>query len=273
MPSSHPILCGSIAAHPSKVGQAIHNAMYRYLGLEYTYVAFGITDSAAAANAIRTLGIRGVGVTMPHKVTVMPHLDQIDPIAAEIGAVNTIVNDDGQLTGFNVDWLGAVRALEERGVDIAGQRAFVIGAGGAARAVAFGLRHRGAKVSVFNRTAEKARALAEDLKLEFGGSLDQLSSHFDILVHTTSAGYITQPGINIVPEHLLEPGKTIMDIVAEPLPTPLQTQALAAGCLTIPGYRMRLHQAAAQFEMYTHRTPPLEEMERVLLKAMGLTTP
>jgi shikimate dehydrogenase len=87
--SSFPILCGSIASHPSKVGQAIHNAMYKHLGLEFVYVAFGIEDSADAAAAIRTLGIRGVGVTMPHKVTIMPFLDRIDGIALEIGAVNT----------------------------------------------------------------------------------------------------------------------------------------------------------------------------------------
>ena len=265
---SHPVLCGSIASHPSKVGQAIHNAAYQHLGLPYVYVAFGITDSAAAAAAIRTLGVRGVGVTMPHKVTIMPHLDRVDPVAQEIGAVNTIVNDSGVLTGHNVDWLGAMRALEERAVPIAGTRAFVIGAGGAARAVAFGLRERGASVSVFNRTPDKARALADSLGVGFGGGLDALSSDYDILVHATSAGYVSQPGVCVVPERVLEPGKAVMDIVAEPIPSPLQERALAAGCVTIPGYRMRLHQAAAQFEMYTGQEAPLEVMERVLLEAM-----
>jgi shikimate dehydrogenase len=268
--NSHPVLCGSIASHPSKVGQAIHNAMYKHLGLEFVYVAFGIADSKAAAEAIRTLGIRGVGVTMPHKVTIMPFLDRIDPIALEIGAVNTIVNDDGILTGHNVDWLGAMRALEEKGVVISGKRAFVVGAGGAARAVAFGLKRLGASVSIFNRTLEKARALADGLGVDFGGDLAALSSEYDILVHTTSAGYVSQPGVCIIPESILEPGKVVMDVVAEPLPSPLQVLAEAAGCITIPGYRMRLHQAAAQFEMYTGQVPPLEVMERVLLETMGL---
>jgi shikimate dehydrogenase len=155
-------------------------------------------------------------------------------------------------------------------VVISGKRAFVVGAGGAARAVAFGLKRLGASVSIFNRTPEKARGLAESLGVNFGGDLTQLSSDYDILVHTTSAGYVSQPGICIIPESILEPGKVVMDVVAEPLPSPLQTLAKSAGCLTIPGYRMRLHQAAAQFEMYTGQTPPLEVMERVLLEAMGL---
>jgi shikimate dehydrogenase len=268
--NSNPVLCGSIASHPSKVGQAIHNAMYKHLGLEFVYVAFGIADSKAAAEAIRTLGIRGAGVTMPHKVTIMPFLDRIDPIAIEIGAVNTIVNTDGILKGYNVDWLGAMRALEEKDVVISGKRAFVVGAGGAARAVAFGLKRFGASVSIFNRTPEKAQALAEGLSVSFGGNLAALSSEYDILVHTTSAGYVSQPGVCIIPESILGPGKVIMDVVAEPLLSPLQRLAEAAGCITVPGYRMRLHQAAAQFEMYTGKAPPLEIMERVLLEAMGL---
>jgi shikimate dehydrogenase len=145
---------------------------------------------------------------MPHKVTIMPHLDRIDPVALEIGAVNTVINDDGVLSGFNVDWLGAMRALEEGGVHIAGKRAYVIGAGGAARAVAFGLRERGAaSVSTFNCTPDKAYALADSLGLTCGGGLDALLSGYDILVHTTSAGYVSQPGVCIVPERILEPGK------------------------------------------------------------------
>jgi shikimate dehydrogenase len=268
---SHPILCGSIASHPSKVGQAIHNAMYEHLNLEYCYVAFGTEDSGAAAAAMRALGIRGFGVTMPHKVTIMPYLDRIDPVAQEIGAVNTIVNDDGVLIGYNVDWLGAMRAIEETGVIIDGKQAFVVGAGGAARAIAFGLKRRGASVTIFNRTPERARALAESLGVHFGGDLSALSVEYDILVHATSAGYVSQPGLCIIPIEILMAGKVVMDVVAEPLPTPLQSKARSMGCAVVPGYRMRLHQAAAQFELYTGHAPPLAAMEDALLEAMGLS--
>jgi shikimate dehydrogenase len=267
---SFPILCGSIASHPSRVGQAVHNAMFKHLKLEFAYVAFGIDDVAGAVAAMRSLGIRGYGVTMPHKVTIMEFLDSIDPIAQEVGAVNTVVNDNGVLTGYNLDWLGAVLALEEQGIDLAGKKAFVIGAGGAARAVAFGLKKRGAAVSLFNRTVDRARVLAIELGVQLGGDLNALSSDYDLLVHTTSAGYVSQPEVCIVPENILLPGKIIMDVVAEPLETPLLVLARAKSCTVIPGYRMRLHQAAAQFELYTGQQPPLEVMERVLLEAMGL---
>jgi shikimate dehydrogenase len=266
---SFPILCGSIASHPSRVGQAIHNAMFKQLELDYTYVAFGIEDVGAAIAAMRTLGIRGFGVTMPHKVTIMKFLDVIDPVAYEIGAVNTVVNDNGVLTGYNLDWLGAMLALEEH-VNLARKRAFVIGAGGAARAVAFGLKRRGATVVIFNRTPEHGQKLATDLGVEFGGDLAVLSGDYDILVHTTSAGYVSQPGVCIVPESILSKDKIVMDVVAEPLETPLLQLAKSKACTCIPGYRMRLHQAAAQFEMYTGQIPPLYLMESALLEAMGL---
>jgi shikimate dehydrogenase len=248
---SFPMLCGSIASHPSRVGQAVHNAVFKHLELEFSYVAFGIDDVAGAVAAMRSLGIRGYGVTMPHKVSIMEHLDHLDPIAQEVGAVNTVVNDNGVLTGYNLDWLGAVLALEEQGINLAGKKAFVIGAGGAARAVAFGLKKRGAEVSIFNRTVDRARELATELGVQFGGDLNALSSDYDVLVHTTSAGYVSQPGICIVPENILLPGRIVMDVVAEPLSTPLLQKANSSGCMTIPGYRMRLHQAAAQFELYT----------------------
>ncbi len=267
---SFPILCGSIASHPSRVGQAVHNAVFKHLKLEFTYVAFGIDDVAGAVDAMRSLGIRGYGVTMPHKVTIMEYLDHLDPIAQEVGAVNTVVNEAGVLTGYNLDWLGAVLALEEKDIDLADKKAFVIGAGGAARAVAFGLKKRGAKVSIFNRTAQRAQDLATELGVTLGGDLNALSSDYDVLVHTTSAGYVSQPGVCIVPEHILLPGKIIMDVVAEPLETPLLLLARAKSCTAIAGYRMRLHQAAAQFELYTGQKPPLEVMESALLEAMGL---
>jgi shikimate dehydrogenase len=264
------MLCGSIASHPSRVGQAVHNAMFKHLKLEFSYVAFGIDDVAGAVAAMRNLGIRGYGVTMPHKVSIMEHLNSIDPVALEIGAVNTVVNDNGVLTGYNLDWLGAVLALEEQGVNLSGKHAFVIGAGGAARAVAFGLKKRGAQVHIFNRTPERARDLATELGVQFGGDLNALSSDYDVLVHTTSAGYVSQPGVCVVPDQILLPGKIVMDVVAEPLSTPLLEKANSSGCMTIPGYRMRLHQAAAQFELYTSHKPPLEVMEIMLLEAMGL---
>ncbi|MGB8417509.1 shikimate dehydrogenase family protein, partial [Paraburkholderia sp.] len=113
MPHSIPTLCGSLAGQPFTFNVKVHNAAYRALGVDYTFVSFGIEDVAGAINAMRTLGIRGLNVTMPHKQAVIPYLDALDETAREIGAVNTIDNRDGHLTGYNTDCAGAVRALEE----------------------------------------------------------------------------------------------------------------------------------------------------------------
>ena len=272
---SYPILCGSIAGKPSKIGPRIHRACYEYLGLDYTYVAFGIDEDAnSALQAMKTLGIRGLGVTMPFKVQVLPYLDEIDPVAEAIGAVNTIVNDNGRLIGHNLDWLGAVRAVEEQ-TTIAGKRVIIVGAGGGSRAVAYGMKHEGAaQVEIFNRTHGKAEKLATELGCEFGGNLDALqrTQDYDILIHTTSVGYQNVPATECaVPRGILRSGKVVLDIVSEPLETLLIRWAREAGCTAIPGYRMRLHQAHLQFELYTERQVPLEVLEKALLKEMGLS--
>jgi shikimate dehydrogenase len=269
---SYPVLCGSIAGRPSQVGAQIHRAGYQYLDLDYTYVAFGVDDAEPALLAMRTLGIRGLGVTMPFKEKVLPYLDEIDPMAGEIGAVNTIVNDNGKLIGHNVDWLGAVRAIEEQ-TTIAGKRVIVVGAGGAARAIACGMKHEGAsEVEIFNRTPEKAQRLAMELDCQFGGGLDALqgTADYDILIQATSVGYHNVPPTDcIVPRNMLKPGKVVLDIVAEPTETLLIKWASEAGCSPIPGWRMRLYQAHLQFQLYTERELPLDVLEKALLKAMG----
>ncbi|WP_437886395.1 shikimate dehydrogenase family protein [Sorangium sp. So ce307] len=148
-----------MSRHPVSTGAAMHLAGYRALGLDFTYIPFAVTDVEGATRGMRALGIRGLGVSMPYKQAVIPLLDEIDPVAARIGAVNTIVNDEGRLRGYNTDWIGAVRALEEV-TQLGGARVLLLGAGGAARAVAFGLAERGAAITIANRDLEKARQLA-----------------------------------------------------------------------------------------------------------------
>ncbi len=272
-PQSHPVLCGSIAGKPSHIGVQMHRAGYEHLGLDFTYVAFGVEDARSALAAMRTLGIRGFGVTMPFKIEALPYLDEIDPMAKTIGAVNTIVNDAGRLIGYNTDWLGAVRAIEERAT-IAGKNVIVVGAGGAARAVACGMQHeKAAQVAIFNRSAEKAETLARDLGCRFGGDLDALEDvgDFDLLIHATSVGYRNSPPTDcIVPRGILQPGRVVLDIVSEPAETLLVRWAREAGCTAIPGSRMRLHQAHLQFGLYTERDLPIEVLEKAMFQAMGL---
>jgi hypothetical protein len=144
-------------------------ANYRALGVDYTFVCFGIEDARGGVQAMRTLGIRGRNVTMPHKQAVIPHLDALDDTAREIGAVNTINNLDGHLTGYNTDCIGAIKAIKEAS-SLDGRRVALLGAGGAARAIAWGMRRAGATVTVFNRTAERGQALAYEFGMRFGGA-------------------------------------------------------------------------------------------------------
>ena len=273
MPDSSPILCGSIAARPGRFGVAMHNAAYRAAGLNFVYVAFGTQDTGGAVVAVRALGIRGLGVTMPHKVRIMDHLDIVDDTAQAIGAVNTVVNDDGQLTGYNVDWIGAVRALEER-TPLAGRRAAVIGAGGGARSIVYGLVRHGCRVTVYNRTESSGRALASDLGAAFGGPPADLADDapYDLLAHATPVGFHA-PEDMLVPEAALQPGMIVFDAVPIPVETRLLRTAAARGCVTIAGVRMQIHQAACQFALYTGREPDFTAMEAALLEAIGESSP
>jgi shikimate 5-dehydrogenase len=156
-------LCGSIARRPGSLGAAMHNAGHRALGLDFVYAPFQVTDVAGALGGMRALGIRGFGVSHPHKLAVIPLLDEVDGVARRIGAVNTVVNTAGRLAGHNTDWIGAVRAIEEVR-PLASTRVLLLGAGGAARAIAFRARERGAAIVICNRDDAKARALAHDVE-------------------------------------------------------------------------------------------------------------
>jgi shikimate dehydrogenase len=270
--SSKPVLCGSIAGRPGRFGVAMHTAAYRALDLDYVYVAFGTEDTAGAVAAMRALGVRGLGVTMPHKRRIAEHLDAIDDEARAIGAVNTVVNDAGRLTGYNVDWIGAVRAFREVLVDVSAARVAVIGAGGGARAIVYGLLREGARVTLFNRGEASGRATAEYFEVDFGGRPGALlpAAPFDLIAHATPVGF-DDPEATLLPVAALRPGTVVFDAVTMPSETRLLREAKAKGCRTISGVRMQLHQAACQFELYTGLAPELAVMEEALRTTMDRT--
>ena len=264
MSTSLPTLCGSMAAHPYRLAVEVHNAAYRVLGIDYTFVYFGISDPQEAVRAIRALGIRGMNVSMPFKSAVMPYLDRIDAAAKAIGAVNTIDNKEGVLTGYNTDFIGAVRALQEV-TDLTGKRAALLGAGGAGRAIGYGLVSAGATVDVYNRSIAKAEKLAEDLRLNVGGTLEQFSNAagYDLLVNSTSIGFKAPDESPVHRDHLGDI-PVVMDAVFIPLQTRLLREAQSCGCTVVAGVRMLLHQACGQVERYTGHSAPLEVMEGVI---------
>lgn len=261
------VLCGSLSRWAVTLGAAMHEAGYRALGLDWRYVPFEIDEARLgdALSAMRTLGIRGFGVSMPFKLLVAARLDKLEPTAGRIGAVNTIVNDEGTLVGHNTDWLGAVRALEEAR-SLAGARVLVLGAGGAARAVAFGLRERGAFVSLSNRTHARALELGGELGVDVvAWEHRERLQEFDVLVNASSLGMNTIDPASPVSENALHGDLVVMDIVYKPRDTELIRAGKKRASMTIDGGRMLLHQAAAQFELYTQSPAPLQAMNAALL--------
>lgn len=245
-----------------------HNGALRRLGLNGVYLAFEVTHLAEAVQGIRGLGIRGVSVTIPYKTEVIPFLDQLEEVAAKIQAVNTIANEKGKLIGYNTDWRGALEALEEK-VDLTDKRVFLLGAGGAARAIAFGLKERGCRVTIFNRSGEKADALAKELGFVHRPLSELGKPDADVVVNATSVGMHPTGEQSPFPPEALRQGMTVMDIVYRPLRTRLLRDAEERGCRTIDGLAMLARQGAAQIEIWTGKRPDLEEIKRDLRGALG----
>jgi shikimate dehydrogenase len=256
---------------------AIHNAAFQKLGLNFIYLAWKVEAIGDAVKGLRALGnFRGASVTIPHKVTVLPYLDEVEATARHIGAINTIVAENGKLLGINTDAIGALRALRERKAPMDGAPVTILGSGGAARAIAFALaaeagisrlhllgvderERRQLALEVMQRTAVRV----DDAFLD-EQSLKAALSETAVLIHCTPIGMAPQTGASCVPAHLLHPGLTVMDIVYNPRETKLLGDAKAAGCRSISGLEMFLNQAAAQFERWTGRLAPIEVMRAVL---------
>lgn len=269
-------LCGSLSLHPVGLGAAMHRAGYAALGLDYAYVPFGITSARlpAAIEAMRALDLRGLGVSMPFKLEVVPLLDALDADAERIGACNTVVNDGGRLTGYNTDAPGALAALREV-MEPRGAQVVVLGAGGAARAIVVGLALADASVTVVNRDESRAAALAaaasaatgRRVDAETGGGASALS-RADALVNATSVG-MRASGLRLpVDAARLRPSLVVMDAVYDPTETPLVGAARQVGAPVVHGGRMLLHQAAKQFELYTGEPAPLAAMDAALRAAL-----
>jgi shikimate dehydrogenase len=271
-------LCG-LLGNPvdHSLSPLIHNAAFQKLGLNFVYLAFKVEDLDGAVRGIRALGnLRGFSVTIPHKVAIIPFLDEVEQTARHIGSVNTIVVDGDRLTGYNTDASGAVRALEQAGVTLQGARILMLGSGGAARAIAFalGAGKRVGALTILGIVEKERSALVKDLRdrtdlrAEEGPITDDrlqaAIARSDILIHCTPTGMHPKVDETCVPARLLNPRLTVMDIVYNPRETRLLREAAAAGCRTIPGLEMFLNQAVGQFELWTGQTAPSDVMRAVL---------
>ncbi len=245
---------------------AMHNAAFTHLNLNKIYVPFEVHDATAALHGARTLGVKGLSITIPHKQAVIPLLDEIDPVAEKIGAVNTIKIEQGLITGSNTDWLGANRSLEEI-TDLADKKVLLLGAGGAARAIGFGLLEAGADLTLASRTKTSGQRLAAGLNCPWLPLANAKDYRGNILINATSVGMNPQAELSPFPAASLSCFTVVMDIVYAPLKTRLLQEAKLAGCQTISGLNMLLYQGAAQFELWTGQTAPLEIMRQQLMMA------
>jgi len=247
----------------------MHNSALAQSGLNGIYLGFRVGDIAAAVEGIRGLGIRGVSITIPHKVGVMKYLDQVDAPAVEIGAVNTIVNRRGILHGYNTDCAGAVTALLEK-IIIKDKRVAIVGAGGGARAIGFGINQEGGRLTVINRSGQSGQKLADDLGCNFQPLADVKKLCYDIVINATPVGMTPHVDQSPVKPELLEAGTVVMDTVYNPLQTQFLKNAAKAGCATIDGASMLVHQGAVQFELWTGEKAPVDVMRRALLDELSI---
>jgi len=277
-------LCGLIGDPVEhSMSPAMHNAAFAKLGLDFWYVPFRVKpeDLPQAVAGMRALNIRGLNVTIPHKVAIIPYLDELDPLAEKIGAVNTVVNDNGVLQGFNTDAIGFLEALIQKGMEPKGKKVVVLGAGGAGRAVSFVLAERGAHLVILNRWLELdwAEELASQLTQTFQKevkaqeltevNLARSLKEAYILVNATSIGMSPNIDETLVSPDLLRPSLVVFDIVYNPVKTKLLNQAEQVGAQIISGLEMLVWQGALAFELWTGAKAPVELMRKEVLKVLS----
>jgi shikimate dehydrogenase len=272
---------GDPIAH--SLSPTMHNAAFEALGLDFVYLAFRVQTEGleSAISGAKQLGIHGLNITMPCKEAVATYLDAVDPAARTVGAVNTVVNDNGEFVGHNTDGMGAVKALEDHNASLQGKRVLLLGAGGAGKAIAFHVAQEASRLDILNRSGQiasrLARALGERSSSKITGSV--LSSaktrrkleSADILINATSVGMHPQADQSLVDPSWLRPDLVVMDAVYNPRETQLVKDAKRAGAEVVDGIEMLVHQGAAAFQMWTKQPAPVQTMRQAVLEKVAQT--
>ena len=258
----------------------MHNAAFRELGIDSVYVPFRVLPRllGEAIRGLRSQGVLGFNVTVPHKIETLKYLQKLDPLAQRIGAVNTVLNTEGRLIGYNTDATGAVEALRQNDVRLDESAFTILGAGGAARAITFALAGISPRIVVLNRTFEKAQRLKREVKRKTQRNIETIKLTrrslakvlftTDVLVNATSIGMESNQDCLPIDKPDLKRDLTVFDIVYGQRETDLLRKAKQAGCKTINGIEMLLHQGAASFKIWTGRKAPLNVMRKGLVRAM-----
>ena len=251
----------------------IHNAAFRHLKLDHTYIAYKILagELSAGVDALKAIKIAGFNVTIPHKIEMMKFLDEMDTTCKVIGAVNTVLNEDGKLKGYNTDMIGFLDPIKKRNLTIKDSQVLLLGAGGAARAIVTAMvKEKAGKITIVNRTLENANKLAEFAK-KIGGDVDIVSIHeanklitdYKFIINSTSIGMRNEPS-HISTENISK-DSIVYDIVYQPINTELIKKSKENGATIFYGYDMLLSQAACSFEIWHKTEAPYDVMKKALL--------
>ena len=259
---NNPILCISVAEKPGKFGITVHNAGYRALGLNFMYKTFAIDDIRGVITGVRSLGIRGCSVSMPFKEKVIPFLDRLDPLAKKTSAVNTVVNDNGRLIGYNTDVIAVEKSL--RPLQIKNDKDIIIfGAGGVSRAILVALKNLKLKnVTLTNRTKRKGEKLAKEFNVNFIQWSKRENIKADVVINATSIGMAPNIFSSPISKKKIKNSQIVMDVVVTPPKTKLIKIANKQGKITVDGLKLSLYQAFTQFKLYTGRNPPIQVMQK-----------
>lgn len=258
---------------------AIHNAAYQALDLDFVYVACQVADVQNALAGMRALSnFRGMSITIPHKIAAMQYVDEINEVDRRIGSINTVVHESDKLVGLGTDGPGALKALSDAGVTLTGKQVLMLGAGGAARAIAFPLvcDSSPARLTLLDINEALLHGLSRDLKSRSDTSIqsemyteDTLARNMDeadVIIHCTSVGMHPNLDATLVPQQFFRPGQVVFDVVYTPLETRLLADARAKGLQVISGVEMFVNQAVLQFEQFTGVDAPVEVMRKVVME-------
>jgi len=273
-------LIGNPVSH--SMSPAIHNAAFMALNLDCIYVAFKVEDVKNALAGMRALdNFRGMSVTIPHKIEVMQYVDEIPDVDRHIGSINTVVKEGGKLIGFGTDGPGALKAIRDADVELADKNLLMLGAGGAARAIAFTLAQKGdiGKLVLLDINEEFLSGLTGDLKRGTDATIvsgalnpEAIEEHMtstDLIINCTPVGMHPNEDSTLVPDNLFRPGHVVFDVVYNPLETKLLRQARAKGLKVIPGVEMFINQAILQFERFAGVDAPEELMRSVVMEQLS----
>ena len=273
-------LIGNPVSH--SMSPAIHNGAFVALNLDCIYVAFQVEDVKGAMAGMRALdNFRGMSVTIPHKIEVMQYVDEIPAVDRHIGSINTVVKEDGKLIGFNTDGPGALKAIVDAGVELAGKKVLMLGAGGAARAIAFTLAKKGGidELVLLDINEDFLNNLTGDLRsgteatitpgMLNPAAIEEHMASADLIVNCTPVGMHPKEDATLVPEVLFRPGQVVFDVVYNPLETKMLRQAKAKGLTVIQGVEMFINQAILQFERFAGADAPEELMRNVVMEKLS----